>query len=243
MRYPDLPDKSAWYSPGIPRCCRPDVMESPGGSAPLLRLELCAAARDSAAMAGPGAPCDPCAPAAVWKRHIVRQLRHRDRTQKALFLELVPACECVPGGSGMTGFEEVGLPARGEGLSRHSTCDSGQRRPHGSRGPCVLEPVTPLSALACLLFPALVLLSPKDSALPPLSILDTSSVSVMVLSSPSFRPSLGQGLVSPFGPRAQLKKAGVARTATVAERKERKSLVGSGTDRLYWRTFVEYLSA
>ncbi|GAB1292402.1 Protein Atg16l2 [Apodemus speciosus] len=42
-------------------------------------------------MAGPGAPCDPCAPAAVWKRHIVRQLRHRDRTQKALFLELVPA--------------------------------------------------------------------------------------------------------------------------------------------------------
>ncbi|EDL16496.1 mCG6774, isoform CRA_c [Mus musculus] len=66
-------------------------MESPGGSAPLLGLELCAAARDSAAMAGPGAPCDPCAPAAVWKRHIVRQLRHRDRTQKALFLELVPA--------------------------------------------------------------------------------------------------------------------------------------------------------
>ncbi|XP_052013215.1 protein Atg16l2 isoform X2 [Apodemus sylvaticus] len=42
-------------------------------------------------MAGPGAPCDPSAPAAVWKRHIVRQLRHRDRTQKALFLELVPA--------------------------------------------------------------------------------------------------------------------------------------------------------
>nr|XP_020019503.1 autophagy-related protein 16-2 isoform X1 [Castor canadensis] len=39
-------------------------------------------------MAGPGAPC---APAARWKRHIVRQLRQRDRTQKALFLELVPA--------------------------------------------------------------------------------------------------------------------------------------------------------
>ncbi|XP_012869668.1 PREDICTED: autophagy-related protein 16-2 isoform X2 [Dipodomys ordii] len=34
---------------------------------------------------------DPSAPAALWKRHIVRQLRHRDRTQKALFLELVPA--------------------------------------------------------------------------------------------------------------------------------------------------------
>ncbi|XP_055479190.1 protein Atg16l2 isoform X4 [Psammomys obesus] len=42
-------------------------------------------------MAGPGAPCGPRAPAAGWKRHIVRQLRHRDRTQKALFLELVPA--------------------------------------------------------------------------------------------------------------------------------------------------------
>ncbi|XP_027263615.1 autophagy-related protein 16-2 isoform X3 [Cricetulus griseus] len=42
-------------------------------------------------MAGPGSPGAPCAPAAVWKRHIVRQLRHRDRTQKALFLELVPA--------------------------------------------------------------------------------------------------------------------------------------------------------
>ncbi|XP_012581041.1 PREDICTED: autophagy-related protein 16-2 isoform X2 [Condylura cristata] len=30
-------------------------------------------------------------PAAHWKRHIVRQLRQRDRTQKALFLDLVPA--------------------------------------------------------------------------------------------------------------------------------------------------------
>ncbi|XP_043338207.1 protein Atg16l2 isoform X2 [Cervus elaphus] len=39
-------------------------------------------------MEGPG---DPGAPAARWKRHIVRQLRQRDRTQKALFLELVPA--------------------------------------------------------------------------------------------------------------------------------------------------------
>ncbi|XP_062950125.1 protein Atg16l2 isoform X2 [Cynocephalus volans] len=36
-------------------------------------------------------PCAPSAPAARWKRHIVRQLRQRDRTQKALFLELVPA--------------------------------------------------------------------------------------------------------------------------------------------------------
>ncbi|KAM9767184.1 protein Atg16l2 isoform 3-T3 [Dama dama] len=39
-------------------------------------------------MEGPG---DPGAPTARWKRHIVRQLRQRDRTQKALFLELVPA--------------------------------------------------------------------------------------------------------------------------------------------------------
>ncbi|XP_037596026.1 protein Atg16l2 isoform X4 [Cebus imitator] len=39
-------------------------------------------------MAGPRVPG---APAARWKRHIVRQLRLRDRTQKALFLELVPA--------------------------------------------------------------------------------------------------------------------------------------------------------
>lgn len=39
-------------------------------------------------MAGPGSPG---APAAVWKCHIVRQLRHRDRKQKALFLELMPA--------------------------------------------------------------------------------------------------------------------------------------------------------
>nr|XP_012600324.1 autophagy-related protein 16-2 isoform X6 [Microcebus murinus] len=40
-------------------------------------------------MAGPGTP------AARWKRHIVRQLRQRDRTQKALFLELVPAYNCL----------------------------------------------------------------------------------------------------------------------------------------------------
>ncbi|KAM4845452.1 protein Atg16l2 isoform 2-T2 [Thomomys bottae] len=39
-------------------------------------------------MAGPSSPS---APVARWKRHIVRQLRQRDRTQKALFQELVPA--------------------------------------------------------------------------------------------------------------------------------------------------------
>lgn len=145
----------------------------------MIGLERRAAARDSAAMAGPGAPCDPCAPVAAWKRHILRQLRHRDRTQKALFLELVPACECVLGGSGMTGFEEVGLPAWREGLSRGSTCDSGQRRCLSSRGPCILEPVTPLSRTGlslCLQFPAQVPLSLQDSALPPLSILDTNKL-------------------------------------------------------------------
>ncbi|XP_053781507.1 protein Atg16l2 isoform X3 [Desmodus rotundus] len=36
-------------------------------------------------------PCGTGFPAARWKRHIVRQLRQRDRTQKALFLELVQA--------------------------------------------------------------------------------------------------------------------------------------------------------
>ncbi|KAM5316021.1 protein Atg16l2 isoform 2-T2 [Glossophaga mutica] len=36
-------------------------------------------------------PCGTGSPAARWKRHIVRQLRQRDRTQKALFLELVQA--------------------------------------------------------------------------------------------------------------------------------------------------------
>ncbi|XP_035884740.1 protein Atg16l2 isoform X2 [Phyllostomus discolor] len=44
--------------------------------------------RERAAMAG---PCSSGSPAACWKRHIVRQLRQRDRTQKALFLELVQA--------------------------------------------------------------------------------------------------------------------------------------------------------
>lgn len=43
-------------------------------------------------------PCSTGAPASRWKRHIVRQLRQRDHTQKTLFLELVPACECSPGG-------------------------------------------------------------------------------------------------------------------------------------------------
>ena len=57
-------------------------------------------------MAGPS---DPGVPAARWKRHIVRQLRQRDRTQKALFLELVPACEC----SASRGRRGDRAPARG----------------------------------------------------------------------------------------------------------------------------------
>lgn len=51
-------------------------------------------------------------PTARWKRHIVRQLRQRDRAQKALFLELVPACECATGavqdGSGGNGDPGAG---------------------------------------------------------------------------------------------------------------------------------------
>ncbi|KAM9657890.1 protein Atg16l2 isoform 2-T2 [Trichechus inunguis] len=42
-------------------------------------------------MAGPRTPTVPDAPVAPWKRHIVLQLRQRDRTQKALFLDLMPA--------------------------------------------------------------------------------------------------------------------------------------------------------
>ncbi|XP_010601537.1 autophagy-related protein 16-2 isoform X3 [Fukomys damarensis] len=42
-------------------------------------------------MAGFGGPSVPGPPAALWKRHIMRQLQQRDRTQKALFQELVPA--------------------------------------------------------------------------------------------------------------------------------------------------------
>lgn len=65
-------------------------------------------------MTGPQGPSVPGAPAALWKRHIVRQLRQRDRTQKALFQELVPACECG-GASRMPWW--AGLPAWAEGLS------------------------------------------------------------------------------------------------------------------------------
>ncbi|XP_004863338.1 autophagy-related protein 16-2 isoform X3 [Heterocephalus glaber] len=57
----------------------------------LLRLERAPSEWKTAAMAGSGGLSVPDAPAALWKRHIMRELRQRDRTQKALFLELVPA--------------------------------------------------------------------------------------------------------------------------------------------------------
>lgn len=66
-------------------------------------------------MEGPGAPGVP------WKRHIVRQLRQRDRTQKALFLELVPACECATGGL-EDGSGGDGAPGADGVLSGSSGC-------------------------------------------------------------------------------------------------------------------------
>ncbi|XP_050612120.1 protein Atg16l2 isoform X2 [Macaca thibetana thibetana] len=85
------PERS-WDKPGIPRHRPPaGVTESAQGPARAWRRpgrEERAERLQSAAMAGPGVPG---APVARWKRHIVWQLRLRDRTQKALFLELVPA--------------------------------------------------------------------------------------------------------------------------------------------------------
>ncbi|TKC46578.1 hypothetical protein EI555_017802, partial [Monodon monoceros] len=77
----------------FPAAARPLTSRSPLGAPPLPgRASLGGGSarcrRERAAMAGPS---DPGVPAARWKRHIVRQLRQRDRTQKALFLELVPA--------------------------------------------------------------------------------------------------------------------------------------------------------
>lgn len=74
--------------------------------------------------------CSTGAPASRWKRHIVRQLRQRDHTQKTLFLELVPACECSLGG---LEDSRAGDWALGEYLSRFSDCDSGVPTPSGLR--------------------------------------------------------------------------------------------------------------
>ena len=86
------------------------------------------------------------APAARWKRHIVRQLRQRDRTQKALFLELVPACECTAPGD----CRGDGAPAPGEGLAGSSGCDSsapmpGRLRSLGPSGPSIYYAPSPTS--------------------------------------------------------------------------------------------------
>lgn len=82
-----------WSTPGLSRPRRHGVPGKPrSGSQGRARSW-----QATAIMAGPRVPGTPAAPAARWKRHIVRQLRQRDRTQKTLFLELVPACECAPG--------------------------------------------------------------------------------------------------------------------------------------------------
>lgn len=63
------------------------------------------------------------------------QLRQRDRTQKALFLELVPACGCTAPGD----RQGMGLrPRGGRGLAGSSSCDSSAPMPCRLRslGPC-----------------------------------------------------------------------------------------------------------
>lgn len=97
-------------------------------------------------------PCGPGAPAARWKSHIVRQLRQRDRTQKALFLELVPACECARG-AWMMAVE--GMELR-ESVSGFSGGDASAPMPSGLRspGPAALPSVTPrLRTATSLPFP------------------------------------------------------------------------------------------
>lgn len=102
-------------------------------------------------MAGPGAPAGL---AARWKRHIVRQLRQRDRTQKALFLELVPACECAPGG---LGDGRAGDGALGEGrfvwlLRLGPKCTSAFSPPRPWA--CWIDPLSVTSHLRLASFPA-----------------------------------------------------------------------------------------
>ncbi|XP_077902779.1 protein Atg16l2 isoform X6 [Ictidomys tridecemlineatus] len=89
------PPSSPWYSPGIPRhrqTPNPGVPKRPRPPPPppprLLPSAAPGALAGDWAMAGPEASFDPTS---GWKCHIVRQLQQRDRTQKALFLELVPA--------------------------------------------------------------------------------------------------------------------------------------------------------
>lgn len=67
------------------------------------------------------------APAPRWKGHIIRQLRQRDRAQKALFLDLVPACECARGWA--DGHRGERLWAPGEGSSDFWGGDPGAAAP------------------------------------------------------------------------------------------------------------------
>lgn len=89
------------------------------------------------------------APAARWKGHIVRQLRQRDRTQKAFFLELVPACECVR--ALVDGRRGEGIRARGEAFSGPWGRGAGALAPRrllASEAPvpgAANQPVTPTS--------------------------------------------------------------------------------------------------
>lgn len=105
-------------------------------------------------------PCGTEAPAARWKRHIVRQLRQRDRTQKALFLELVPACECASGGG--AGVRRRLWRGQGSGtVSGFSGCDASAPTPSHlqSLGPAAPPSVTPyLRLVTSLLFAVRALL-------------------------------------------------------------------------------------
>lgn len=109
---------------GFPATALPLTSRSPLKARPAPRfLGLGrSAAGGREAMAG---SCGTGGPAAGWKRHIVRQLRQRDRTQKALFLELVPACECAPGDLG-----DGRGRGRGSGsVPGFSRCDSSTSKP------------------------------------------------------------------------------------------------------------------
>lgn len=93
--------------------------------------------------------CSTGGSAAGWKRHIVRQLRQRDRMQKALFLELVPACECAPGD---LGDGRGGDGAQGECLASPVVTQAHQSLP-ASEASGLLDPlsVTPLLRLVTFL--------------------------------------------------------------------------------------------
>ena len=155
---------------GFPATARPLTSRSPRGAPPLpgrasLDWNRARCSSETKAMEGPGAPG---VPAARWKRHIVRQLRQRDRTQKALFLELVPACECTAPGD----RREDGAPARGECLAGSSGCDSSAPMPFrlrslGPSGPSVCYAPSPTSQRSYLFRFRLCGERPSWTELPP----------------------------------------------------------------------------